>query len=85
MDSNWVNVFTGNYNGAGDYNDGWDGGRGLGGRGRGRGRGRSFRGRGWGHGGQSGGYYDYGDEAPPAQARGKSALHCSNFPVVNKV
>ncbi|KAK2656079.1 hypothetical protein Ddye_009131 [Dipteronia dyeriana] len=60
------------YNGGGDYNvDGWDGGRGSGGRGQGRARGRSFRGRGWGYGGQSGGYYDYGDEAPPAQFRGR--------------
>lgn len=63
-------VSAGNYNGVGDYNgDGWDGGRGYGGRGRGRGRGGSFRGRGRGY-GQSGGYYDYVDGAP-AQGRGK--------------
>ncbi|KAH7565959.1 hypothetical protein JRO89_XS08G0047700 [Xanthoceras sorbifolium] len=79
-------LFTAIYNGVGDYNvDAWDSGRGSGGRGRGRGRGRSFRGRGWGYGGQSGGYYDYGDEAPPAQVRGKFAEHCSNCLVTNKV
>ncbi|XP_059432597.1 uncharacterized protein LOC132165909 isoform X4 [Corylus avellana] len=62
----------GSYNGPGEYNgDGWDGGRSFGGRGRGRARGRSFWGRGRGYGGQSGGYYDYGEsEAPPAQGRG---------------
>ncbi|TXG60484.1 hypothetical protein EZV62_015057 [Acer yangbiense] len=74
------------YNGGVDYNvDGWDGGRGSGGRGRGRARGRSFRGRGWGYGGQSGGYYDYGDEAPPAQVRGKFVEQCTNCLVTNKV
>ena len=59
---------TGNYGGVGEYNgDGWDGGRGFGG------RGRSFRGRGRGYG--AGGYYDYGDsDAPHAQGRGKFVL-----------
>ena len=63
------NIIAGSYNGPGEYNgDGWDGGRSFGG----RGRGRSFWGRGRGYGGQSGGYYDYGEsEAPPAQGRGK--------------
>lgn len=70
-------VFVGNYNGTGEYNG--DGGRGYVGRGRGRARARFFRsrGRGRGYGGQSGGYYDYGDlEVPPAQGRGKFVEWC---------
>lgn len=74
-----VTAGAGNYNGVGgDYNngDGWDGGRGFGGRGRGRGRGRGFRGRMRGYGGgdmqqEAGGYYDYGDSEMAVQGRGK--------------
>lgn len=78
--SSCANLSSGFYNGVGDYSvDGWDGGRGFGGRGRGRGRGRSFRGRGWGYGSQSGGYYDYGElEAPPV-GRGKSLEQLMSF------
>ncbi|XP_019434993.1 PREDICTED: ribonuclease P protein subunit p25-like protein isoform X2 [Lupinus angustifolius] len=60
---------TGFYNGSMEYGDGWDDGRGYGGRGRRRGRGRGFqgRGRGRGYGTQPVGYYDYGEyDAPPA-------------------
>ncbi|XP_044469983.1 ribonuclease P protein subunit p25-like protein isoform X2 [Mangifera indica] len=59
--------------GRGDYNgDGWDGGRGTGGRVQGRARGRSSQGRGWGYGGRSGGYYDYREyDALPPQRRGR--------------
>lgn len=66
-------VWLGFYNGGMEYGDGWDGGRGYGGRGRGRARGRAFRGRGRGYGAQPVGYYDYGEyDAPPAP-RGKYA------------
>ncbi|KAH7525097.1 hypothetical protein FEM48_Zijuj06G0188900 [Ziziphus jujuba var. spinosa] len=72
----------GNFNnGIVEYNgdNGFDGGRGYGGRGRGRGRGNGYRGRGRGYGGgnmqpESGGYNDYGGGAPPqyrGQGRGR--------------
>lgn len=65
-----VILCTGSYNGVVDYNgDGWDGGRGYGGRGRGRARGGSMRGRGRGY-GQQGAYYDYAEGAP-VQGRGQ--------------
>lgn len=73
---------AGNYNGPGEYNgDGWDGGRGFGGRGRGRARGRGFWGRGRGFGGQPGGYYDYGELGAP-QGRGKFMVQWFVCPVI---
>jgi len=58
-----------------EYGDGWDGGRGYGGRGRGRARGHAFRGRGRGrgYGVQPVGYYDYGEYDAPPPPRGKHA------------
>ncbi|PPS11084.1 hypothetical protein GOBAR_AA09560 [Gossypium barbadense] len=65
-------IGRGIYGVVGGYNgDGWDSGRGVGGRARGRGRGNSFRGRGRGYG--VGGYYDYGEsDATLAQGRGQT-------------
>lgn len=61
------------YNGVMEYVDGWDGGRGYGGRGRGRAWGHAFQGRGRGYGAEPAGYYGNDEyDAPPA-SRGKHA------------
>jgi len=59
------------YNGGMEYGDGWDGGRGYGGRGRGRAWGHAFRGQGRGYGAQPVGQYDYGEYDAPPVPRGK--------------